>query len=383
MVWDLIKQFIKKLPGIRYVVRGRDRYIQLYTELLVVKEQLECQLVELQSKLDVRELEAVNAGLANQELKEECSSLKVCIEEKVLELAGARDTNRALREEVELVNAGIAHLQAESQLYKDDIARLLSENQHQLDTISMLQGEVSKLETELTQKQEEILRFNFRANTESLDSGAFWNAQYSKGGNSGTGSYKHLAQFKSDTVNAFLMQNNIVTVLEIGCGDGNQLQQIQYIEYVGVDVSPIIIEKNREKFKEDGAKRFYCTLTERDQYVNRTYNLTISMDVIFHLLEDDVFHQYLDDLFTLSEKFVVIYSSNHEEYTCWPEYRHRNFTGYVQQHYPDWKLIQYIPNKYPYQIGKESETSASDFYFFVKTMQHDVLKTELWTQTEQ
>ena len=34
MIWELIKHFIKKLPGIRYVVEGRDRYIQLYTDLL-------------------------------------------------------------------------------------------------------------------------------------------------------------------------------------------------------------------------------------------------------------------------------------------------------------------------------------------------------------
>mgnify|MGYP006906604325 CR=1 FL=1 len=92
--------------------------------------------------------------------------------------------------------------------------------------------------------------------------------------------------------------------------------------------------------------------------------MTISMDVIFHLLEDDVFSRYMDDLFTLADKYVIIYSSNHEEYTPWPEYRHRNFTGYVAEHHPNWTLIQYIPNKYPYQIGKESETSASDFYIF-------------------
>lgn len=320
MIWNLLKHFIKKLPGIRYVVESRDRYIQLYTELLSDKDRLETHLLELKNNIEEREQELADINEKNRQYEQR----HICEAKMISKLEDERER---------------------------------------------LKSEIKSLKDEISQKQKELQRFNFRANTESLDSGAFWNTQYAQGGNSGTGSYNHLAQFKSDTINAFLIQNNIVTVLEIGCGDGNQLQQIQYAEYIGVDISPVIIEKNREKFIEDSRKQFYCTLTERDQYVNRTYDLTISIDVIFHLTEEDAFHQYMDDLFTLSEKFVVIYSSNHEEYTRWPEFRHRNFTGYVQEHYPEWDLMKYIPNKYPYQIGKESETSASDFYFFRKTQQ--------------
>lgn len=355
MIWELIKHFIKKLPGIRYVVEGRERYIQLYTDLLNDKNRLERQLLVLEDSIAKREQALASLNEENGSLKEENRNYK----DKVIQLHA--ENQRQLD--------AISKLQERNQQYEDRhiceakaIAKLEEQGER-------LKGEIQNLKNEILKKQEELRRFNFRAITESVDSGTFWNTHYAQDGNSGTGSYNHLAHFKSDTVNAFLIENSVVTVLEIGCGDGNQLQQIQYIEYVGVDVSPIIVEKDRETFKEDSGKQFYCTLTERDQYANRTYDLTISMDVIFHLLEDDVFHQYLDDLFTLSEKFVVIYSSNHEEYTCWPEYRHRNFTGYIQGHYPDWELIKYIPNKYPYQIGKESETSASDFYFFRKMQQ--------------
>lgn len=326
MIWDLVKQLIKKLPGIRYVVEGRDRYIQLYTDLLSDKDRLEMRLLALEDRIAKREQE----------------------------LASANEKREALEAEISQLRNYLTVLQKENQNYKDEG--------------ECHRSEIKSLKDELFHRQEEIQRLNFRASTEALDSSVYWNTRYAQGGNSGTGSYNHLAQFKSDTVNAFLIQNSIVTVLEIGCGDGNQLQQVKYVKYIGVDVSPIIIEKNREKFKNDSEKQFYCTLTEREQYANRSYDLTISMDVIFHLLEEKVFHQYMDDLFTLSEKFVVIYSSNHEEYTCWPEFRHRNFTGYIQEHYPDWEVIKYVPNKYPYQIGKESETSASDFYFFRKIL---------------
>jgi hypothetical protein len=94
--------------------------------------------------------------------------------------------------------------------------------------------------------------------------------------------------------------------------------------------------------------------------------ISISMDAIFHLLEDNVFANYMEDLFSLSNRYVIIYSSNHEEYTRWPEYRHRKFMGYIQQYISGWELEKFIPNKYPYVIGREEETSASDFYIFKK-----------------
>jgi len=94
--------------------------------------------------------------------------------------------------------------------------------------------------------------------------------------------------------------------------------------------------------------------------------MSISMDVIFHLLEDQIFYEYMEDLFLLAERYVVIYNSNHEEYTKWSEYRHRNFISYIQEKISGWELYQYIPNRYPYKIGEEETTSASDFYIFKK-----------------
>jgi hypothetical protein len=51
----------------------------------------------------------------------------------------------------------------------------------------------------------------------------FWENNYQKGGDSGSGSYDQLAIFKADIINSFIKQNNIKTVIEFGCGDGNQL----------------------------------------------------------------------------------------------------------------------------------------------------------------
>ena len=88
------------------------------------------------------------------------------------------------------------------------------------------------------------------------DSTSYWINRYDSGGNSGDGSYNKLAEFKAEIINEFLRQNDIDSVIEFGCGDGNQLRLINYPSYVGYDISPKAISKCREIFKNDHSKRF-------------------------------------------------------------------------------------------------------------------------------
>lgn len=311
---DLFKTFVKKLPGIKKVVDGRDRYILLYEEACYLNQQIENQ-------------------------------------KKTLELDHEKLINRS--KELE-----------EAIQYKE---RLLEQQSFEAkEQIRKMESTIEKQKKENEELKKRLSQFTEGRESGGLSSGAFWNEHYLRNGNSGTGSYNRLAEFKAEIVNEFITSRGIQSVAEIGCGDGNQLSLIHYLNYVGIDVSEVIIEKDRERFRNFQNYSFFHSLTEREKYIHRSFDMTISMDVIFHLLEDDVFQAYMDDLFTLAGKYVVIYSSNHEEYTGWPEYRHRNFTGYVSEHYPQWELIRYIPNNYPYKIGQEETTSASDFYIYQK-----------------
>ncbi len=65
----------------------------------------------------------------------------------------------------------------------------------------------------------------------------YWNGRYKAGGNSGIGSYGRLAEFKAEIINNFVADYEIHTVIEWGCGDGNQLSLAQYPQYIGFDVS--------------------------------------------------------------------------------------------------------------------------------------------------
>jgi hypothetical protein len=192
----------------------------------------------------------------------------------------------------------------------------------------------------------------------------YWKERYNKGGTSGSGSYGYLAEFKAEFLNNFVKNNNIPSIIEFGCGDGNQLTLSRYPTYLGFDISPESIRRCRELFLNDKSKGFKLT----GEYAGETADLTLSLDVIFHLTEDPVFHDYMNKLFDSSLRYVIVYSSNTEHLPLaakkQPHVRHRKFTEWVEKNRPQWKLKEHIPNKYPFD-GTE-KTSFSDFYVFGK-----------------
>jgi hypothetical protein len=191
----------------------------------------------------------------------------------------------------------------------------------------------------------------------------FWIERYNQGRNSGPGSYNQLAIFKATVINRFVEENGIQTVIDYGCGDGNQLRLAKYPSYLGFDVSPHALAQCKELFSQDKSKTFKLV----NEYTGETGQLTISLDVIFHLVEDDIFYEYMKRLFNSSTNFVIIYASNFDHYDVdnHPQIKHRQFSNWVNTNMLQWKLIEHIPNKYPYQNDPYNE-SLSDFYIFQK-----------------
>jgi hypothetical protein len=150
-------------------------------------------------------------------------------------------------------------------------------------------------------------------------------------------------------------------VIEHGCGDGNQLAYCDYQTYLGLDVSAEAISICKEKFSHDDTKAFKLN----SEYSDETAELTLSLDVIYHLIEDDVFESYMTRLFDSAEKYVIIYSSNLEGGETMNHVRHRKFTDYVERNNPDWTLLTTVPNKYPYS-EKTPSGSISDFFIYGK-----------------
>lgn len=198
-------------------------------------------------------------------------------------------------------------------------------------------------------------------------SSSYWEERYSNGGNSGAGSYNRLAEFKADTVNQFLMEHpEIDSCIEWGCGDGNQLGLIKYKRYVGVDVSPTAVNMCRQKYKDDKSKDFYELDWYYENKKDMKYDMSVSLDVIFHLIEDGVFETYMDNLFDSSRKYVCIYSNNYEDEYYGGHQKNRKFTEWIVHRRKNWELVKFVKQKYPYdpKVKNGIDTSISDFYFF-------------------
>lgn len=190
----------------------------------------------------------------------------------------------------------------------------------------------------------------------------YWENRYASGGNSGAGSYNDLAIYKASILNDFVEKNGIVDVMEFGCGDGNQLKLANYPKYIGFDVSRTAVDICRKKFKDDESKKFFLM----DFYTTQTSQLTLSLDVIFHLVEDNIFQSYMEKLFSASRQYVVIYSSNVEKYdpNQITHVRQRKFSTWIEKNCSNWMLMQHIPNQRPYD--GTGNTTFAEFFIYKK-----------------
>jgi SAM-dependent methyltransferase len=194
-----------------------------------------------------------------------------------------------------------------------------------------------------------------------LTSAQYWEDRYRLGGNSGAGSYNRLAQFKSAVLNDFVQRTRVTSIIEFGCGDGAQLGLAKYPSYIGVDISPKAIDMCRQRYGDDLSKAFFTTKTLP---LDASADLALSLDVIYHLVEDLVFDTYMHQLFKTAQRFVVIYASNRDEVISTKHVRHRQFTQWVECNRRDWDLMETIKNKYPFDPNNPDDTSFADFYIF-------------------
>ncbi|HEY2122850.1 MAG TPA: class I SAM-dependent methyltransferase [Chthoniobacterales bacterium] len=199
-------------------------------------------------------------------------------------------------------------------------------------------------------------RFGFRG------SSSYWEDRYRHGGTSGSGSFGRLAEFKAGILNDYVGKKGIQTVIEFGCGDGSQLALARYPRYVGIDVAHGSITTCRSSFAGDKTKSFHLA-SQIPPDLGR-FELVLSLDVIYHLVEDEVFDTYMRSLFAHADRFMAIYSSNKIEPSDAPHVRHRVFTRWIEINEPVWRQSGFVPNIYPHDPARPGDTSFADFYFF-------------------
>jgi 2-polyprenyl-3-methyl-5-hydroxy-6-metoxy-1,4-benzoquinol methylase len=175
-----------------------------------------------------------------------------------------------------------------------------------------------------------------------------------------------MAIFKSQVINSFIQRNKISTIIEFGCGDGSQISLGLYPNYLGFDISPVAIRICKDKFSADSSKDFKLI----KDYANEKADLVLSLDVIYHLVENKVYQDHMKLLFNASNHFVIIYSSNTNEKLTDNSLhvRNRKFTDWIDTNCKNWKLVEIIPNKYP-SFGNPEIGSFADFFIYQKNQQ--------------
>jgi hypothetical protein len=190
-------------------------------------------------------------------------------------------------------------------------------------------------------------------------SSRYWESRYVGGGTSGAGSYGPQADYKASFLNAFVRNNDVRTVVEFGCGDGNQLGLAAYPCYLGLDVSRTAVQICIEAFRGDKSKSFLyyepTAFSDPARFVRG--DLVLSLDVIYHLIEDDVYDNYMRGLFASSDRFVIVYATDTDRRVAAPHVRHRTFTEWVATHATQWRIDHVEP---------APVEAYQDFYVFAR-----------------
>jgi hypothetical protein len=202
-----------------------------------------------------------------------------------------------------------------------------------------------------------IVKEEIKDSVVNFDSAKYWEERYVNGGNSGNGSYGFLAEYKRDFINQFIVDNNIKSLLEYGCGDCNQLSMIDCETIVGVDVSKTAVDICQNLLPNS---RFIDLSSQKFPKIKT--DLLLSLDVIYHLIEDDVYEKYIENIINHGSEYLIIYSANFEnEGNFSIHVKPRKFTEHKMLN-ETYKLELIVENKYKsidHNLG-----SFSDWYIF-------------------
>lgn len=184
----------------------------------------------------------------------------------------------------------------------------------------------------------------------SYTPGRYWEKRYRQGRSSGAGSEGAQAAAKAAHVNDVIARYEVTSMIDWGCGDGTVLADITTdIAYLGVDVSPTIVDKCRREHPD----RLFTLPEHADE---STAELALSMDVLFHFPNDDDYQVYVARLFASATRYVLIYSTNYGPNRTAEHVLRRRFTPDIHCWFPQWELIEQPEQPHPagfylYQYG--------------------------------
>lgn len=138
----------------------------------------------------------------------------------------------------------------------------------------------------------------------SFDYKAYREQRYKNWWNSGKWSYNENARFKADFINKFIIESGIIDVIEVGSWDGNNLSLYEAKKYTWVDVSAEAIKKCKNMFEH----KDNMTFEEYRKWENTPADLSLCLDVTYHIFPRKEREEVIDDVIRLWKKYVLFYS---------------------------------------------------------------------------
>lgn len=167
-----------------------------------------------------------------------------------------------------------------------------------------------------------------------FDIAAYWERRYRQGRTSGAGSEGEQAAVKAAHVRGVIDRKQVRSIIDWGAGDGTVLDLIRpQVPYLGLDVSHLIVHRLRQQFPS-------LSFTLAQNYSGQRADLALSLDVIFHQVNDLDYEVYLHRLFGSAERLVLAHTTDHDVGRTSRHVRWRNWTRDVAAWFGQWRLIE-------------------------------------------
>lgn len=154
--------------------------------------------------------------------------------------------------------------------------------------------------------QKRIAEFNAKLSESrqyDFNNKLFWNLRYSEYPElgSGLGSRSLSLIYKKQIVKQIYNKTKPDSILDVGCGDQYVTEELPDDGYLGVDISDIIIERNKNKYP--NRKYVKCNFLENNF---KKRDLVICLDVLIHMGEKSVYKEFIRHIVSCTGKFAIV-----------------------------------------------------------------------------
>ena len=140
----------------------------------------------------------------------------------------------------------------------------------------------------------------------AFDNRLFWNEGYTghRELGSGIGSRGQFLLDKKSILEKLVNENLPETVLDVGCGDLEVTGSLAFNKYLGIDISEVIIERNRRKWPELAfVAGDFLELAKGDELNS---DIVICLDVVIHESDMERYKRIVETLVTATKRIGVI-----------------------------------------------------------------------------